>query len=633
MLQSMRDKLVGWVAWAFVILIGLPFAIMGVTDFGSTARDMVVAEVDDLAIEQSNYLNRYQNRRQNIQRQMGGDYQPDRFDRVIQKQVLDTLIEEKLLARLAEDNNIKIGDDELSAAIKVDPVFQKDGKFDFKYYKSQIGRLGHTPASYEEFLHNERILSVVPRLIRASGFVTEQEARRYQRLTKQQRKIEYLVIGQERFEENVTVSEEEAQVYYKDHAEKFLRPEQIKLEYIRLSAEQLLDRIDTTEELMRQFYEANADRYITEEQRKASHILLGLPEGESLDSSTEVSNKLSEIKERLAAGDRFEDLAKQYSEDPGSASSGGDLGQMIRGVMVPSFEDALFSLQEIGQISVPVRTSFGIHLIRLDGITAKQVKSYEEVKDQLKKGYADEQSVNLFYDLSERMAEVSYEHPDSLLAVSEAIGVPVKTTEWLAHNNNLKGISGNRDILREAFSDRLKTSGNNSDPIEVGINDAVVFRVAEVRQSMQVPYDEVRDKAIEAVRTEKNDNRIKHYADKIAGRLRQGESIVSLSSSEKLTLESPAVLQRNSTDVPAALVRKVFRMQVPKGDHSTVQTISLAGGRQAVVLLSQVINSAADKAGLKTVNALSDRVASKDASNFLSGIRNNARVTIYKDKL
>ena len=179
MLQAIRDRFVGWVAWGIVILISVPFIVLGVTDFGAPARETLVAEVNGESIQQQDYQRRYQARRQAMQRQLGANSRADVFDKEIQKNVVETMVEEKLLAILAEENKLHVGDQELSSVIRTDTTFHEQGKFNYELYQSKLGQSGFTPDSYERYLRNELRISTIPRLVRQSSFVTSKEAQRF----------------------------------------------------------------------------------------------------------------------------------------------------------------------------------------------------------------------------------------------------------------------------------------------------------------------------------------------------------------------------------------------------------------------------------------------------------------------
>jgi peptidyl-prolyl cis-trans isomerase D len=632
MLQSIRDRLVGWVAWAIVLVIGVPFAILGVTDFGSPVRKVAVAEVGDLTVSQQQYRQRYQARRQSLQRQLGANYRPDIFDQKIQEQTLDALVEEKLLEMIAEENNVFVGDKELASTIHRDPGFQKNGKFDNDYYRSRIGQLGYTPTAYEEFLRSEMRLNLLPRAVRVSSFLTPEERRRFNELSLQERKIEYIEVDRERFLADLDASEEEAKAYYEQNQSEFSRPEQVRMEYIQLNADMLKDRVDSSEEALLSFYQENTDRFIVEEQRKASHILLTMDENQTLDDNSEVSAKLNAIQEKMAAGVPFEELAKQYSDDPGSAEQGGDLGQVARGVMVPPFENALFSMTQPGKVSQPVRTSYGVHLIRLDGIVPGKVKSFEDVKDSIAQEYAKEQAINIYYTLSERLAELSYEHPDTLVPAAEELQVELKTTDWVGLDGGTGPITVNKDVLRAAFSERVKIQGENSEPVEVGVNDVVVLRVKESRPASTRTFDEVKALAKRAVRLEKAEEKVSEYIKQLTDKLKQGESAETVAESEGLEYQNPGAINRKASDVPSALTRAVFSMPHPEENRPVIESVMLGQGKHAIVLLEQVIK-ASEKSDENLSDDLNSRLAAMDAGGVMQVLRNDTEIVIHKDKL
>jgi len=568
-----------------------------------------------------------------MQQQLGANYRADRFDPVIQKQVLDTLIEEAILKKLAEDNNIHIGDDELSAILRKESSFFKDGKFDFDTYKIKISQLGFAPQDYEEILRTERRYNIVPRLIRSSSFVTEQEASRYHKLLMQKRTLDYVLVESDSFKEESSVSDAEARAYYEAHLKEFVRPEQVKLEYVRLSASSLEKTIEVTEEALKEFYELNIDRYVVDEQREASHILLNLPEGKNLEDAPEVNKKLAEIQAKLKAGEDFGVLAKQYSQDTGSADKNGSLGQVLRGQMVPPFEEELYALTEVGQISPPVRSSFGIHLIRLDGVTPRQTKAFADVKAELQASFAAERAIDRFFNLAERVAELSYENPGTLQPVADTLNLPLQTSDWIARNNQAAGISGNQDILEAAFSERLKGSGANSEPIEVGVNDLVVFRVADSRPQTQISFADARARVVQAARKKKDKDRLSAYTATLVERIKKGESMESVAADEKLTPVLDVTVDREGKGTPAGLVRNVFKMKAPRSERDSVTAFELSGNKQAVVHLKKVTSPDDDHIPPQLIAGLNRRIAAQDASNYLTEVRLRADVVINKENI
>jgi len=345
-----------------------------------------------------------------------------------------------------------------------------------------------------------------------------------------------------------------------------------------------------------------------------------------------VLGKMTEIQEKLKSGEKFEDLARQYSDDPGSAQQGGDLGQVLRGVMVPPFEEALFALKEVGQISEFVRTSFGFHLIRLDETTTRQVKSFDDVKEEITAGYVKKQAVDLFYDQSERMAEISYENPDNLAPVADALGLKVRQSGWVSANNSVPGIEGNQDVLRAVFSERLKTAMTNSDPIETAANEAVIVRVSDARPETEIPFEEVMAQARTATRNTVMKQKITEYASSLLSRQQAGEALQQLADKGKLTVETVDGLSRQDNGLPVELSRGVFGISASKDGKPRTVSIPLDDGQVALVTLRKIILPDTQPEAA-VINALKNRDAARDSQMLLTGLRKKAQVVIYKDKL
>lgn len=631
MLQSIRDRLVGWVAWGIVILIGVPFAIMGVTDFGSSAAQLTVAEAGDISIDQRDYQQQLQNRRSQMQKQLGALYNPDLYDAKIQKQVVNNLIEEALLKELAEQNNIQISDKELSAIIQSDPEFQKGGQFDFNLYRSKLGGQGLTTAAYEEYLRNNLMMSIIPRTIRSSSFAVAKDVERYHQLLAHKRDIDYVVIDRNHFPDDVEVGEENAKAYYENHKEEFVRPEQVRLEYIRLSVSSLIEKIKVDDESIRQYYEENADQYISPEQRQASHILIALPQGQELADNEDARQKYESVQTALASGSDFSEIAKQYSDDPGSAENGGDLGMVVRGVMVPPFEQALFAMTEVGSVSEPVRTSFGYHFIRLDAIKENATQTFEDAKSEVRQSFVERQAEDMFYDISERMAELSYENQGSLSVVSESLDIPLQTTDWVAQENNELGVAGNAKILAEAFSENF-LQGDNSDPIEINDKDVVVMRLLDHREKHQLAYEDVQDQVKIKAALAAKDQQIKQLAESMVARVEGGESFSQLAEQTALIFETPEPIGRDDFSLPDHMSLEVFKLEIPEENKFNMTAIPLRDGKYGVVKLRGIVMpSSSDDMQLK--KQLSQRFAAQSAQSVVAGMRKAANVIIHEDNL
>ena len=640
MLQSIRDRLVGWVAWGVVILISVPFAIIGVTDFGfhsysgGHGYSPDIAKVNGTGIDRQDYQQRLQARRQAMQRQLGSDYQPN-LDRLLEERLINEMIEARLLLDLSEKNNLQVSDQELSSVIQNNPEFQQDEQFDFDHYRSQVGRLGFSTTRYEDFLRNERIRTTVPRAVLDSTFMTADELKRYQRLILHRRQIAYLEIAADHFaQESQSVSElteDELRQFYEDNPKYFMRPEQAKLEYIQITSEQFIDQVAITDDTLRQRYQQIIEESQDTQQRQASHILLNLAQGKSLEDSPEVTKTLSVIQAKLAAGEDFAELAQNYSQDVGSAQNGGSLGAVTPGTMVAPFEKALFAMTEVGSVSEPVITSFGVHLIKLDKITQQAVEPFEEMKEQLKVDLAKQQAANLFYDAAERLAELSYENPGTLLPAAQALGIDIQSTDWIDRDQNHLGVIGNEAVLRAAFSEKL-ANGDNSDPIEIGDSEVVVVRVVEYREAAMQDFVRVKEQIVNRFNEQMNAQRVSDLAKSLVQAIRSGQSIEQVGQTNQLLVKKPDALARNGTTVPVEISQAVFKMRPPQSGQVEVTQVALDNSNQAVVVLLAVQGPDQDINATQFLSELNQRYAQTDIVNFLSELKAQAQITMMDDE-
>ena len=635
MLQSIRDRLVGWVAWGVVILISVPFAIVGVADFGGYTPSTVL-EVDGVAIEQDEYQRRYQFYSRGLRARVGNNYQAEAFEQEARRQTLDALTDEILIRALTEDNDLRVSDRELRETLYANTDFRRPDSdtFDFDVYRAALAQQGYTPALYEEALREQRLLGMIPRTAGDSGgFVTEREIRRMYALYAHERDIQYILIGADYFPDDIEVAAAEAQAYYDDNPNTFTRPEQIKFEYIRMSAALLAEQVEVTDELLRQYYAENADRYVVEEQRSASHILIALADDKSPQDDPEVQRKLDEIKTKLDASENFAVLAEQYSDDSGSAQAGGDLGQVTRGMMVAPFEDALFAIGEVGEVVGPIRTSFGFHFIRLDGLSARSVKTFEEVRDELAEEYALQQASGAFYDNSERLAELSYENGEaSLSLVADALGAPLHSTDWISRQHDSSGVESHPGLLEQAFQRRYwRRSG--SAPVEVGHQDVVVFRITDHREALLPPFDEVSEQVEATMKAVAADQRLSEFVEQLARDIQAGEAAEDAAQRNELTVETLGPVAKDDPALPPGIADTVFTVPVPQQGGVSAEVAPLPAGDYAIVVLRGIVMPEEGPDRDEIARQLRQRHATATAQSMLAGIREAADVVIHEDRL
>ncbi|MBP6735153.1 MAG: SurA N-terminal domain-containing protein, partial [Chromatiaceae bacterium] len=431
MLQEIRERAQGWIAWGAVILISIPFAFWGIQSYIGGGTEPVTATVNGAEITARSFDRRVEETRMRLRERLGAAYRPELFEeQALRAQVLDGMIQEQLLLQASHDMGLRASNRELQAAILSNPAFQRDGRFDKATYDHMLELQGTSGPQYEESLRQRIVGTQLQRAVAASELATDFEMAEAIRLDRQQRRLAYLRVSKVGFLDTAPVPEEELQAWYQAHADRYLSPERVKLSYLVLDAATLDAGQPVDEEALRRQYDEEIERFREPEQRRARHILVTLAAGADAAAEAEAKARIEAIQGRLAAGDDFATLARELSQDPGSAPQGGDLGMFGKGVMDPAFEQASFSL-ETGTTSEPVRSQFGYHLIQVTEIQPETLKAFEEVREQLVAEAARGGAEAVFYDMAERLANLVYENPDSLEPAAEALGLKLQSSDWI----------------------------------------------------------------------------------------------------------------------------------------------------------------------------------------------------------
>ncbi|MEC9313646.1 MAG: SurA N-terminal domain-containing protein, partial [Pseudomonadota bacterium] len=366
MLHFIRDRAQGWIAWFIVGLISIPFALWGVNSYMTGASDVVVAEVNGHEIKQTQLQQSLQQYRDQMRNVLGEQFDPAMFEGpAVKRNILDGLIEQQLLREANHKLGQTVNDASVSEMIRSTPAFQRDGQFDPDYYAMVLARVGYSPSSYEAQLRSDLLAQELTQNIQRSAIVTDAQLDRVLELEKQQREIAYGVVPLQTYVDKVSIEDEAVREYYENNKNAYTAPEQVKLNYVELDIDSIAETISVDDEALKQFYADNESQFVGPEQRRVSHILI---EGDDKEAQA----KIEAIASRLDQGEAFDEVAKAESQDTGSAAQGGDLGYFGRDVMEPAFEEAAFALENVGDISAPVQTEFGYHLIKLTGVESPE---------------------------------------------------------------------------------------------------------------------------------------------------------------------------------------------------------------------------------------------------------------------
>jgi peptidyl-prolyl cis-trans isomerase D len=586
MLQAIRERAQGWIAWLIVILISIPFALWGIQSYTGIGGEPIAATVDGFDITQRDLDQRFQRTRMELRERLGATYRPELFDdKQLRREVLDDMIREYLVLDTSRALGLRASDQEVRLTVLADPAFQAKGRFDKDIYETRLRQNGMVPAQFEERLRQRLLVAQLARALEATEVVTAREIDEATRLTRQKRDLSYVTLPAQRFASNDPVSDADVASYYEANRARFEIPEQVKVEYLVLDAEHLPGVATPSDDKLREAYAAHPDRFGQPERRRARHILISVPSGADGAVEAQAKATIESARERVAKGEDFAIVAKELSQDPGTKGRGGDLGEFGRGVMDPAFEQAAFS-QAKGQLSEPVRSRFGYHLIETTEITPASTKPFEEVRAELLAEVAKQEASSHFFDQSERLATLVYETPDSLAPAAEQLGLQVQASDWIPRSGGAD-LFGNPKLLNAAFSDDLIKQGVNSELIEPEKDrmQAVVLRVVDHRDASVKPIGEVREEIVVALRQVRAREAALAAVEVMRNRLREGAGIADVASD--YAVENLGLVTREDARIPKEVRDVAFTLPRPAQGSVSAGSAKLNDGA-ALVVVSQV---------------------------------------------
>lgn len=664
-LQSIRDRLTGIIAVFVLGLLIIPFAFVGVSSYFTSDAVNAVAVVNDQEITANEFSQGFQTYRRQMQARLGAAFDPERFDQaVVRRGYLDQLIDEQLLAQVSIDAGLTVSDEMLAQTIRNLPAFQVDGEFNADVYQANLAAQGLTPQQFEQNIRTTMVLSQLPTAIATSAISTEWEKQDYARLQDQERAFRAIIVpaepapdaaagpepgeddesegtdasaetAAEAAPETEAVDEEAVLAWYENNQDLYRSQERVVIEYLELDAAELGGSVEPDEEVLRARFEEQQARFITPESRQVSHILLELEaEAAQVDEETR-RREADEIARKARDGEDFAELAREYSEDFGSAEQGGDLGWIEPGFMVQAFEDAAYELTLENPVSEPVRTGFGWHVIQLRDIRPAEGMTYTEARDILLDEYRAEADERRFLEQADRLVDIIYEDPTTLSAAAEELGLEIQEAGPFGRLGG-DGIAANQDVVAAAFSDMVLGQRSVSDPIDLGENHIVLVHLKEYLPEAVMPLEQVRDRVVESVRRQRAMDAARARAEELLADLEEGAAIGDLSESGGLELVEADAAKRNSPEIEARLREQVFLMEAPLEGSRVTQIVELENG-YAVVELDAVRDGSLTEDDELSKQAYARRITSASANEEALGLvrmlRAQSTVEVYEDRL
>jgi peptidyl-prolyl cis-trans isomerase D len=665
-LQTIREKLTGILAGVFFAVLIIPFAFVGVNSYFTADAVNSVAVVNEQEITLNDFNQSFQNYRRRMQSIMGANFDAEQFDQVIvRREHLETMIDQELLAQLAFEVGLSVANDRLAVAIREIPSFQVDGVFNADVYQSRLVAQGRTPKQFENDMRAQMIMGQFPSSIAASAISTSWELGDYASLHDQKRAFQAILVPAQldEFEDVDTevvdpaeeadiesaeaagtpaeeavedaVEEEAILAWYESHTDDYRSEERIIIEYLELDAATLGEDIAPDEEQLMLLFEEQESRFISPETRLASHILIEV-DSQAPDLDIESARQEAEdLAVRARDGENFITLARENSQDAGSAPDGGDLGWVEPGFMVRAFEDALYELTLEKPISDPVQSGFGWHIIYLREVRPAEGMTFAEARPIILEEYQADKDERRFLEQADRLVDIIYEDPTTLDAAAVELGLEVKQAGPFGRAGG-DGISANPEVIKASFSDLVMLQSVVSDPVDLAENHLVVILMKEHLPEALLPLEEVRYRVVQSVLDQRAMDAAQVRANEILAQVSSGADLSVLSTDNGLELLADEAATRNSPGVRSDLLRDLFLMKAPGEDGPVNEVLKLSDGYAVAQLQSVTDGVLSEEDVLKSQSynrRISNATGSNEAYSFMRMLRSQSEIKVFEDRL
>ena len=630
MLDKLREGAQGKVAKVILGLIILSFALAGVGSYLNGPARTAPATVNGNDISAPALENAYRNERARMESQMGEAFNqlaanPD-YMKQFRRGVLDRLIDQALIDDKARSLGLRVSDEQIKQAIVAMPEFAENGKFSNDRYLQLIRRAGMTPEMFRDSLRQDMVRQQLMGAVLGSEFALKGEAEQLDRLYNQTRDLRLIRLAASAYVDGIEVSDAEVEQFYKANSARFMNDETVKVDYLLLDAANLGKNIKVTEQDAQDYYDQHQDLFQRPERRQVAHILIPFGKDEKA-----AEQKAEAVLAKAKAGDDFAALAKADSSDTFSAKKGGELDWFEKGVMDPAFEKAAFALAKAGDLSAVVKSPFGFHIIKLLAVEPAKTKPFVDVMSDTIARLQSEKAKEQFFAEQQKMADSSFENPDSLDLTAEAMGLQVQSTGYFSQADAPAPLNDPK-VLSVAFSEQLRDDNTNSDVIELADGMALVLHIMGHQPKAAKPLAEVKEQVITAIKHDKASEVARGKAQGLLDKLKAGENVQADLTALGLKVDTHTGVSRFAQEMDQNLVAQAFRMPHPTDGKPSVELVAEANGDRVVVALDKV-NVTKEPSQMVSLlqGQLGQGKAQADYKSLIDELRKAAKIEYFTD--
>ena len=595
LMDKMRQGAQSLTAKIIFVIIMVSFALAGIGGYAVRKPNTDPAEVDGVTIHAQEFDRAYHEKKQRVQHQFAEHYQEiiaanPNFLQSLRQQTLNELIDNVIMDLRVAKLGIRVGDDVIKQIIIKDiDAFKVDGKFNNDQYMSVITRYGYTSAA--QFAHDQKILNqqaLYADSFRSSQFSLPYENIQLLALQKQERAVEVYNLAPESFQAEVKVEPEELTKFYNDHSKRYSQPEQVKVDYILLNKDDLAKNLTVSDADLQKFYEENQERFTEKGKYHVEHIFVNAPK----ESDKETAKaKIADIQAKLKAGELFETVASQSSDDVLTANKGGDLGWQPYGTLEKEFEEAVKTLQNPNEVSDIIETQYGYHIIKFLERKEDRVKPLEDVKESIIAKINSTKVDDVFAQKLDQLTNLANEMPDDLKGIAKESGLEIKTSNYFDANTSVVPFD-NAQVQKLVFDQSFRDDGLASEPIHIGNDSAVVVYVTDYKPAYVKSQDEIKDQLEKDYRISNSEAIALSKARELEKLLQAKDQngIEQFVQANKVDLKKVDNLKRTDSSFDSAIVEGIFAM--PRAAADVVNTKVLEGldSHKYVAILKTVTN-------------------------------------------
>ena len=624
MLETIREKFTGWIAALVIGAISIALVISFGNMNQTPLEQDVVITVNDREITLVDYREEYTNQLLQFQ-EVFGDEIPESLEFTIQESATENLIMKTLLNDYVDAQGYRVSPEYVAELITTNPNFQLGEGFNRENYQAILSSQGVSQSQYENDLRIELQINQLRRGLIESSFITPSEFRRFVELQMEERDGQYLLIPSSKFTDQVSLDKEVVSTFYTENITSFMTEEEIDVEFLSIDTEEIAQSIEFSPLDVEQYYKENIERFRSNEERKSSHILISFDDEVIEDAAQEQSK---DILVRIKGGESFEELAQEFSDDSGSATNGGDLGWAEPGLFVPEFDQVLYAL-EIGEISDPVKTQFGYHIIRLDDVKEGRKKEFAEIEEELTEEYSQLLAEDRLYDLAEQLDDLALQAYNELDTVADRLALELNQISAITRNGS-SFLNQQPELIDILFSPSSIEQSENT-PVYEFNNSIVVARVVNHRLPETKSFSEVEDEIVNLLTAQNSIEIANETAAQMLGELSSGKTMTELSDLYQLELKEFNELKRNDDALPGAVTDAVFATLTNKIDSNHYSTV--AAGEEVYVFEVLLLNSGRldnynDQERDAGKIALAEQLGTYELASLTKELRENAEVEI-----